>query len=72
MSALRILAIIFIVGGAFGLAYGSFSFTKETHTAEVGSLTLSVDEKQHVNVPVWAGLGAILIGGLLLIGGRKS
>lgn len=73
MNAIRIMGVALIVAGALGLAYGSFSFTKETHEANVGPLELSVDEKETVNVPVWAGVGAIVIGaGLLLVGGRKT
>lgn len=73
MNALRIAAIALIVAGALGLAYGSFSFTKQTHEAKLGPIELSVKEKQTVNVPVWAGVGAIVAGGLLLLmGSRKS
>jgi TRAP-type C4-dicarboxylate transport system permease small subunit len=49
------------------LAYGSFSYTQETHEAEIGTLELSVKDKQTVNVPVWIGLEAIVIGGALLV-----
>ncbi|MGD9983162.1 MAG: hypothetical protein AB7S51_03280 [Porticoccaceae bacterium] len=72
MNIQRIAGILLIVAGALGLAYGGFSYTKEKHTADVGPLHLSVDEKEQVNVPVWAGVGAILVGGLLLVVGRKS
>ena len=72
MDAQKIVAILLIVAGALGLGYGGFSYTKETHTADVGSLHMSIDEKQHVNVPVWAGIGAIVVGGFLLVTGRKS
>jgi TRAP-type C4-dicarboxylate transport system permease small subunit len=73
MSSVKIAAIVLIVAGALGLAYGSFSYTKETHEAKLGSIELSVKEKQTVNVPVWAGLGAIVVGGvLLLFGSNKS
>ena len=72
MNIQRIAGILLIVAGALGLAYGGFSYTKERHTAAVGPLHLSVDEKEQVNVPVWAGVGAILVGGLLLVVGRKS
>jgi len=71
MNIARIVGIILLVAGALGLAYGGFSFTKETHKAEIGSLKLSVDEKEHVNVPTYAGIALILIGGLLLIVPRK-
>lgn len=71
MNAARIIGIVLIVAGALGLGYGSFSFTKEKHTANIGPFTLSVSEKETVNVPVWAGIGAIVAGGLLLLfGGR--
>jgi hypothetical protein len=73
MNAVKIAGIVSIVAGLLGLLYGSFSFTKETHQAKLGPIELSVKEKQTVNVPVWAGLGAIVIGGVLLVfGGRKS
>ena len=72
MDAQKIVAILLIVAGALGLAYGGFSYTKETHQADVGPLHMSVDEKQHVNIPVWAGVGALVAGGLLLVAGRKS
>ncbi len=72
MNALKIVAIALIVGGALGLVYGSFSYTKDTHTANLGPLSLSVKEKETVNVPVWAGVAAIVGGGLLLVFGTKK
>ncbi len=73
MGATRILAIVLIVGGVLGLIYGGFTYTKDTHRAELGALELAVNEKQAVNVPVWAGVGAIVIGGVLLIfRGKRS
>lgn len=72
MNSLRIAAIALIVAGALGLAYGSFSFTKQTHEAKLGPIELSVNEKQTVNVPVWAGVGAIVVGGLLLLMGSRK
>lgn len=72
MNAIRIVAIALIVAGVLGLAYGSFSFTKETHQAKVGPIELSVKEKQSIDVPTWAGIGAIVAGVVLLIVGGKS
>lgn len=73
MSSTKIIAIVLIVAGALGLAYGKFSYTKETHEAKVGPLELSVKDKETVNIPQWAGIGAIVIGaGLLLVGGKRA
>jgi uncharacterized membrane protein YidH (DUF202 family) len=73
MSSTKIIAIVLIIAGVLGLAYGKFSYTKETHDAKVGPIELSVKDKETVNVPVWAGIGAIVIGaGLLLAGGRRA
>ena len=73
MSAAKIIGILLIVAGALGLGYGSFSFTKETHSAAIGPVKLSVKEKETVNVPMWAGIGAIVLGGvMLLMGGKRT
>ena len=73
MTPLRILGIVLVVAGGLALAYGGFSFTKETHKAELGPLKISVAEKQDVNVPAWAGLGAVIAGVVLLaMGGKRS
>ena len=72
MNAVKIAAIVLIVAGVLGLMYGSFSYTKETHEARLGPIELSVKDKQTVNVPVWAGVGAIVIGGVLLLFGSKK
>jgi multidrug transporter EmrE-like cation transporter len=72
MNPIRILAIVLIVAGVLGLAYGSFSYTKETHQAKLGPLELQVKEKETVNVPQWAGVGAIVVGVLLLVVRTKN
>jgi TRAP-type C4-dicarboxylate transport system permease small subunit len=71
MSTVKIAALVLIVAGILGLAYGGFTYTKENHTTNLGPIELSVKEKQTVNVPVWAGVGAIVIGGVLLLFGGK-
>jgi TRAP-type C4-dicarboxylate transport system permease small subunit len=72
MNGARIAAIVLIVAGVLGLLYGSFSYTRETHEAKLGSLELSVKDKETVNVPLWASIGAIVIGGGLLLFGSKK
>jgi hypothetical protein len=73
MNAIKVAAIVLIAAGVLGLAYGSFSYTKDTHEAKVGPIELSVKDRETVTIPVWAGVGAIVVGGaLLLVGGKKS
>ena len=71
MNAMKLVGIVLLVGGILGLMYGGFTYTKETHEAKIGPIVLSVKDKETVNVPIWAGVGAIVIGGLLLVSGIK-
>ena len=71
MNAIRIVALALMIGGVLGLAYGSFSYTKENHEAKIGPVDINVKEKQVVNIPVWAGIGAIVVGGVLFLAPRR-
>lgn len=72
MNPVRVIAIVLVIGGLLGLAYGGFSYTKDTTVVKLGPIEVSAKERQTVNVPMWAGVGAILVGGLLLVvAGRK-
>jgi len=72
MNAMKLLGIVLLVGGVLGLIYGGFTYTKDTHEAKIGPITLSVKDKETINVPIWAGIGAIAIGGLLLVSGTRK
>jgi hypothetical protein len=72
MNTIKTLAIVLVIAGALGLMYGSFTYTKDSHDAKLGPIELSVKDKETVNIPVWAGAGAILIGGMLLLVGNKQ
>ncbi|MCW5670182.1 MAG: hypothetical protein KIT86_10995 [Hydrogenophaga sp.] len=73
MNAAKLVGIVLIVAGVLGLVYGSFSYTKDTEAVKLGPLELSVKQKETVNVPVWAGVGAIVVGAaLLVLGGKKG
>ncbi len=73
MNSIKIAAMVLIVAGILGLVYGGFSYTKETHETKLGPIELSVKDKETVNVPVLAGVGAIVVGGaLLLFAGKKG
>jgi len=73
MSSSKIFALVLIAAGLLGLGYGSFSYTQQTHRATLGSLEFSTAERKTVNVPIWVGIGAIVVGGVLFVlGGRKN
>jgi hypothetical protein len=71
MNSLKMAAIILIVAGALALAYGGFTYTKDTHDADLGPIHMSIKDKERVNIPIWAGVGAVVLGGVLLVGGLK-
>ena len=68
---MKIIAIALIVAGLLGLLYGGFSYTRDKTAVKLGPLELSVKERETVNVPVWLGVGAIVVGGLLLVFGSR-
>jgi len=72
LSAVKIVAIVLIVAGIAGLVYGKFTYTKATHEAKIGPIDFSLKEKKTVNVPMWAGIGAIAAGLLLLVVPRRT
>jgi TRAP-type C4-dicarboxylate transport system permease small subunit len=67
MNRMRIVALVLILAGIFSLGYGTFTYTQDTHRAKLGPIELSVKEQKTVNIPVWAGAGAILAGLVLLV-----
>ena len=72
MGGIKVVAIGLIVAGVLALMYGGFTYTKETHDLKIGPIEMSIKDKETVNIPIWAGVGAVVIGGLLLVfGGRK-
>lgn len=73
MNIIKIIGALLIVGGVLGLAFGGFTYTKETHQAKLGPLQLSVAEKETVDIPLWASIISIAAGaGLLVVGSKKG
>lgn len=66
MNAIRILGIVLIVAGGLGLLYGGFTYTEDTHEARLGPIELTVKDRKTVNIPMWAGVGALAVGAVLL------
>lgn len=71
MGSQKLVAFVLIAAGTLALLYGGFTYTKETHEMKIGPIEMSVKDKETVNIPIWAGAGAIVIGGLLLVFGTK-
>jgi len=73
MNPTKLIGIVLIVAGCLGLAYGGFSYTKETTGVKLGPLELKVQEKETINVPLIVSGAAVAIGVFLLVGvGRKG
>jgi len=72
MNTVKIVAIVLIALGLAGLLYGGITYTKSTHDAKIGPFEFSVKDKETVNIPVWAGVAAIVVGGVLLFSRRTT
>jgi len=73
MNTSKVLGLIVLIAGALSLIYGGFKYTKAVHETTVGPVVIAVKEEQRVNIPLWAGVAALVIGsGLFLIGNKKS
>ncbi len=67
MNGTKLAAIILIIAGALGLAFGGFTYTKKSEQVKLGPIELTVKDKETVNIPVWLGAGALIAGVLLLV-----
>ena len=73
MNPIRIIALVLVVGGALGLVYGGFTYSKENHEAKIGPVELSVTENKTIDIPTWAAFGAVIVGAaLLFVGGKRG
>ena len=68
MTPVRIVGIVLIVAGLLALAYGGFSYTKDSTAMKLGPIELKVQERETVNVPLIVSAGAIALGVFLLVG----
>jgi len=71
MDSLRIAALALLAAGVLALVYGNFSYTREAHAAIVGSPEVLAQDRQAVNIPMWAGIAAIVAGAGLMAGRRS-
>lgn len=71
MKSIQRIAVVLIVLGALALAYGGFNYTRETNEVHPGSVSLIMDDREQIGMPVWAGAGGILLGGLMFVLSRS-
>ena len=71
MSGLKLAALALLAAGALALTYRTFTYTRETHTARLGALELTVKDRETVDIPLWAGVGALVAGAGLLATSRR-
>jgi drug/metabolite transporter (DMT)-like permease len=72
MSLTKILGIVLLAAGILVLVYRGFTYTRETHKADLGPIQFQVKDKERVEIPVWAGVVLAAGGGALLAFGRRS
>ena len=62
----KVLAVILLAAGVLVLAVRGFSYP-EKHEAKLGPLHVAVEEEKRVSLPVWLGVGLVVLGGALLL-----
>ena len=73
MNTFKIVAVVLVILGILGLAFGSFTYTKDIHNTKLGPFSFSIKDKETINIPVWAGIVSVVVGlGLLLVKPRKA
>ncbi len=72
MKPITFIGLGLMLAGMLVMIYGGFSYTKKTHTAELGSVQLSVHEKQNVYIPLWVGITSLVVGGGILLSRSKK
>ena len=65
-----LIGMVLVIAGILAMIYGGFSYTTEAHSADLGPIELTVEKQKTVNIPLWAGVGAILAGVVTLSLGR--
>ena len=67
----QLLGAILLALGLLILAYGGFTYTKETHEVDLGFVELQAKDKERVNLPVWLGISGVAVGALLLVSRKR-
>jgi hypothetical protein len=68
---MKMIGILVLAAGILALVFGGFSYTRQTHDIKMGPMAFSVSENRQIPVPVWAGVVLAVVGGGILLVGRK-
>ena len=71
-NIMKTLGVLLLVLGVLALVYKGFSYTQETHKAKLGPIDIAVEEKKSVDIPTWAGVVAVIVGGGLLLTSKRT
>jgi Na+-transporting methylmalonyl-CoA/oxaloacetate decarboxylase gamma subunit len=66
MQGMKLVGVVLLVLGILAVAYGGFSYVKKTDNVDLGPIHIEVQDKERVNVPLWAGVLAAVAGGVLI------
>lgn len=69
---MRLVGLGLIVLGILAVVYGGFWYSHDRTKFDLGPLQVKVEERDRVTVPLWAGIGAIVVGGVLVAMGRRG
>lgn len=72
MKPLNFIGLLLLIVGLLTMIYGGISYTRKTHEAKLGALTISIQEKQTVYIPIWVGLISMIAGGTVLMIKQKK
>lgn len=64
---MKILGAALLILGILAAIYGGFTYTKNTDKVNVGPIHIEAKEKERVNIPLWAGVAAAVVGGILIV-----
>jgi hypothetical protein len=73
MNLRKLLGILLLAAGTLALIYRGFNYTSDKHTAHLGPIDFEVKEKKRLDLPIWAGVIAVVAGaGLLVLPQKKG
>ena len=71
MNLRKVIGIVLLAAGILALAYRGFTYTRETHEAELGPIKFEVKDRERVEIPVWLGAALAVSGGAILAFSRR-